>query len=168
MRGPIGPEILVSHKREAPPRPVSRQHSKEDPGRKDSSTDNCIMCIQERSEGTVTKFEGKVPGRGLVRQQRCSSKEQRLVSRRSLQDYTSDNSTVQRFEGIEPVRRRFEGIAPVKNVQRSKSDAQDKLDFISDRQSVRTKFSSKIIKRSMSFNRIFSNSMLGRSKEYKL
>ena len=141
----------ISHKREAPPRPsskqsVSRQHSKEDSGCKDSSSDNCVMCIQERSEGNVpARFEGKTPvTRGLVRQQRCSSKEQRLVSRRSLQDYQSDNSTVQRFEGKVPMRQRFEGIAPVKNVQRSKSDAQDKLDFISDRQSVRTKFSPRL------------------------
>lgn len=55
-------------------------------------------------------------------------------------------------------------------VQRSKSDAQDKA-VVGDIQDLKSKhniISSKLIKRSMSFNRIFSSSMLNRSKEYRL
>ena len=55
-------------------------------------------------------------------------------------------------------------------VQRSKSDAQEK-GFEKDIEGVRSKnssLSSKIIKRSMSFNRIFSSSVLNRSKQYRL
>ena len=140
----------VSSKRPAPARPHHKPvqsvktHSREDlhssPGPDPSrdSSDNCIMCIQERRSEPEHK-------RGLARQQRCS-REQRTV-RRSFLD-TRDNK-----------------------LQRSQSDAQDSLTTAhhhSDNNTVRNKLSSKIIKRSMSFNRIFNNSMLGRSKEYRL
>ena len=133
----------VSSKRPAPARPHHKPvqsvetHSKEDLHSPDSS-DNCIMCIQERRSEPEHK-------RGLARQQRCS-REQRTV-RRSFLD-ARDNK-----------------------LQRSQSDAQDSLTSAhhhSDNNTVRNKLSSKIIKRSMSFNRIFNNSMLGRSKEYRL
>merc|ERR1711997_728349 len=59
-------------------------------------------------------------------------------------------------------------------VQRSKSDAQDKAleedlsIYIQGLKSKNSTISSKLIKRSKSFNRIFSYSMLNRSKEYRL
>ena len=59
-------------------------------------------------------------------------------------------------------------------LQRSKSDAQDKAleeDLSISIQGLKSKndtISSKLIKRSKSFNRIFSYSMLNRSKEYRL
>ena len=59
-------------------------------------------------------------------------------------------------------------------VQRSKSDAQDKAleedlsIYIQGLKSKNDTISSKLIKRSKSFNRIFSYSMLNRSKQYRL
>ena len=72
-----------------------------------------------------------------------------------------------------PAQKRFTANRKTVNdskVQRSKSDAQDKA-VVGDIQDLKSKhniISSKLIKRSMSFNRIFSSSMLNRSKEYRL
>ena len=132
----------VSSKRPAPARPHHKPvQSVKTHSREDlhsSPAPDRIMCIQEQRLEPEHK-------RGLARQQRCS-REQRTV-RRSFLD-TRDNK-----------------------LQRSQSDAQDSLTSAhhhSDNNTVRNKLSSKIIKRSMSFNRIFNNSMLGRSKEYRL
>jgi len=55
------------------------------------------------------------------------------------------------------------------SLHRSKSDAQEKiLNEKEVNENVKTKSSSKFIKRSRSFHRIFSYSMLNRSKEYRL
>ena len=54
-------------------------------------------------------------------------------------------------------------------VDRSKSDAQDKVRKEKEEaDTVKNKSSSKFIKRSRSFSRIFNYSMLNRSKEYRL
>eukprot|EP00092_Neocalanus_flemingeri_P005556 GFUD01005987.1.p1 GENE.GFUD01005987.1~~GFUD01005987.1.p1 ORF type:complete len:168 (-),score=33.71 GFUD01005987.1:380-883(-) len=56
-------------------------------------------------------------------------------------------------------------------VHRSKSDAQDKIlneKEVHENVKIKTNSSSKFIKRSRSFHRIFSYSMLNRSKEYRL
>ena len=57
-------------------------------------------------------------------------------------------------------------LSAVSKVQRSKSDAQDK--DIEGVKSKNSSLSSRLIKRSMSFNRIFSSSVLSRSKQYRL
>ena len=108
---------------------------------RDTDGDNCVMCVRERRED-VRKASIKLR----------TPAEQRLANK-SLVTVVADNQ-------------------PSRTVQRSKSDAQDKLAnediIISDNVRAKNSFSSKIIKRSMSFNRIFHNSMLSRSKEYRL
>jgi len=138
-----------SHKREAPPRPamtVTRKHSSETKASIDEGEEekeNCIMCIRERSESLRPRMK-------------TSSSEQRLGNKRPASGCQPTDSELNR-------------------IQRSKSDAGDHLGASGDLGPVRrtnrntaNTISSKLIKRSMSFNRIFNSSMLSRSKEYRL
>ena len=104
----------------------------------DEQEDNCIMCLQERAE-ISEKNDWKLSG--------CS----------------------------EPRYSANKGMLIDSKVQRSKSDAQDKASeeedlsiYIQGLKSKNSTISSKLIKRSKSFNRIFSYSMLNRSKQYRL
>ena len=134
-----------SHKREAPPRPaMTRKHSSESKASIDEEEkENCVMCIRERSESLRPRMK-------------TSSSEQRLGNKRLASGCQPNDSELNR-------------------IQRSKSDAGDHLGasidlgpvMRSNRNTANT-ISSKLIKRSMSFNRIFNSSMLSRSKEYRL
>ena len=136
-----------SHKREAPPRPamtVTRKHSSETKASIDEGEEekeNCIMCIRERSESLRPRMK-------------TSSSEQRLGNKRPA-------------SSCQP------SVTELSRIQRSKSDAGDlgvsNLGPVmrTNKNSANT-ISSKLIKRSMSFNRIFNSSMLSRSKEYRL
>ena len=136
-----------SHKREAPPRPaMTRKHSSETKASIDEEEkENCVMCIRERSESLRPRMKTKT-----------SSSEQRLGNKRPASGCQPNDSELNR-------------------IQRSKSDAGDHLGasidlgpvMRSNRNAANT-ISSKLIKRSMSFNRIFNSSMLSRSKEYRL
>jgi len=160
-----------------------RKSSKDSSERKStdaSSNDNCIMCIKEKSEMSVRGDRVKAstnessvftstdqseaekqPGRSSFittrKAGRIGASEQRTANKRIVSDCL-DNRLDARLDA---------------RVQRSKSDAQNKVtneDFVSDT-NVKVKHNSigsKIIKRSMSFNRIFNYSMLSRSKEYRL
>ena len=160
-----------------------RRSSKDSSERKStdpSSKDDCIMCIQEKSEisvradpvkastnessvftSTDQSEAEKQPGRSSFittrKAGRIGASEQRTANKRIVSDCL-DNRLDARLDA---------------RVQRSKSDAQNKVtneDFVSDT-NVKVKHNrigSKIIKRSMSFNRIFNYSMLSRSKEYRL
>ena len=104
----------------------------------DEQEDSCIMCLQERAE-ISEKNDWKLSG--------CS----------------------------EPRYSANKGMLIDSKVQRSKSDAQDKASegedlsiYIQGLKSKNSTISSKLIKRSKSFNRIFSYSMLNRSKQYRL
>ena len=104
----------------------------------DEQEDGCIMCLKERAE--------------------ISEKNDPKLSRCSEQRYSANKKML-----IDS------------KVQRSKSDAQDKAleegdlsIYIQGLKSKNSTISSKLIKRSKSFNRIFSYSMLNRSKEYRL
>lgn len=133
-----------SQKREAP-RPnklLSRTNSAET----QPEEENCIMCIRERSESLGPRMKTS------------SVSEQRLANKRPV-------SGCQR------------SVTDLNRIQRSKSDAQDKHGGdhlgVSQPGAVRNNrntnsISSKLIKRSMSFNRIFNSSMLSKSKEYRL
>lgn len=139
-----------SHKREAPPRPamtVTRKHSSETKASIDEGEEekeNCIMCIRERSESLRPRMK-------------TSSSEQRLGNKRPASGCQPSDSELNR-------------------IQRSKSDAGDHLGASCDlgpvmrrtNRNTANTISSKLIKRSMSFNRIFNSSMLSRSKEYRL
>ena len=141
-----------SQKREAPQpktdglQRLSRKNSR-DVNEEEEPKENCIMCIKEKTEMSEMNYNNQF-------QQRPSSR-QRTANKRFDGDGRSSSSS----DG---------------KVQRSKSDAQDKVhneDFKSDndaRLKNSNSISSKIIKRSMSFNRIFNYSMLSRSKEYRL
>lgn len=101
--------------------------------------DNCIMCLKERKE----------------------------ISDRNDSRLTAASSQLQQRNSVN------KKMVNDTRIQRSKSDAQDKAidDLSTDFQGLKSKnssISSKLIKRSMSFNRIFSYSMLNRSKEYRL
>ena len=134
-----------SQKREAP-RPnrlLSRTNSAET---QPEEEENCIMCIRERSESLGPRMKSS------------SVSEQRLANKRPV-------SGCQR------------SVTDLNRIQRSKSDAQDKHGGdhlgVSQPGAVRNNrntnsISSKLIKRSMSFNRIFNSSMLSKSKEYRL
>ena len=145
-----------SQKREAPQpktdglQRLSRKNSRDisdsavNPNKGEELKENCIMCINEKTEISERNYNQF--------QQRPSSR-QRTANKRFVGDGRSSDG----------------------KVQRSKSDAQDKVhneDFKSDNDARFNKssnsISSKIIKRSMSFNRIFNYSMLSRSKEYRL
>ena len=135
-----------SQKREAPPRPVmsvARKTSSETQASIDEEEEkeNCIMCIRERSESLRPRMK-------------TSSSEQRLGNKRPA-------------SSCQP------SVTELSRIQRSKSDAGDlgvsNLGPVmrTNKNSANT-ISSKLIKRSMSFNRIFNSSMLSRSKEYRL
>ena len=136
-----------SQKREAPPRPnmnVARKTSSETKASIDEEEEkeNCIMCIRERSESLRPRMK-------------TSSSEQRLGNKRPA-------------SGCQP------SVTELSRIQRSKSDAGAHLGMSDLGPGMRTNkntantISSKLIKRSMSFNRIFNSSMLSRSKEYRL
>ncbi len=133
-----------SQKREAPQRPamnVTRKHSSDTKASIDEEEEkeNCIMCIRERTESLRSGMK-------------TSSSEQRLGNKRPA-------------SGCQPSVTELN----INRLQRSKSDAGDHLDpGPIMRTNKPNTISSKLIKRSMSFNRIFNSSMLSRSKEYRL
>jgi len=88
-------------------------------------------------------------------------KEKELEGKKSVK--TRAASIEQRIHNLEP--------GADNKVHRSKSDAQEKMlneKEIVDSVKTKSSSSSKFIKRSRSFSRIFSYSMLNRSKEYRL
>ena len=123
---------------------VARRNSSETKASSDEAEEekeNCIMCIRERSESLRPRMK-------------ASSSEQRLGHKRPA-------------SGCQP------SVTELNRIQRSKSDAGCDLGAApgpvrrTSRHTANT-ISSKLIKRSMSFNRIFNSSMLSRSKEYRL
>ena len=130
-----------SQKREAPQRPamnVTRKHSETK-----ASIDE-----EEEKENCIMcireRTESLRPG------MKTSSSEQRLGNKRPA-------------SGSQP------SVTELNRLQRSKSDAGDHTDpGPIMRTNKPNTISSKLIKRSMSFNRIFNSSMLSRSKEYRL
>ena len=136
---PSAPSVPTVKKRSSQKREAPQpQGLREKKRLEDQQKDDCIMCLKERAE--------------------ISEKNDSKLSTCSEQRYSANKKMV-----IDS------------KVQRSKSDAQDKAseeedlsNYIQGLKSKNSTISSKLIKRSKSFNRIFSYSMLNRSKEYRL
>ena len=131
-----------SQKREAPPRPTMNVV------RKTSSETKASIDEEEEKENCIMCIRER--SESLRPRMKTSSSEQRLSNKRPA-------------SGCQP------SVTELSRIQRSKSDAGDHLDpGPIMRTNKPNTISSKLIKRSMSFNRIFNSSMLSRSKEYRL